>query len=85
MCMTESSVTGWTRDIEDALRAMGVEIGDEFTLTDAYRCVPLLSKLHPNNSNVEAKIRQQLQVLKDNGVLRFLDNNGNYQLLSWLE
>lgn len=83
--MADSSVTDWTRDMEDALRAMGLELGDEFKLTDAYRCAPLLSKLHPNNSNVEAKIRQQLQVLKHNGVLKFIDNNGNYQLLSWLE
>lgn len=85
MCMTDTSVTTWTRDVEDALRAMGLEVGDEFKLIDAYRCVPLLSKLHPNNSNVKAKIRQQLQVLKHNGVLRFLDNNGNYQLLRWLD
>jgi hypothetical protein len=82
--MTGTTITAWTRDVEDALQAMGLEVGDEFKLIDAYRCVPLLTKLHPNNSNVEAKIRQQLQVLKHNGVLRFLDNNGNYQLLKWL-
>ena len=83
--MTNTSVTTWTRDVEDALRAMGLEVGDEFELIDAYRCVPLLRHLPPNNSNVESKIRQQLQVLKHNGVLRFLDNNGNYQLLKWLD
>lgn len=36
----------------------------------------------PNNNNIEAKIRQQLQILRDEGFLTFVDNSGNYTLRS---
>ncbi|MBN1553947.1 MAG: HNH endonuclease [Phycisphaerae bacterium] len=34
----------------------------------------------PNNNHIEAKIRQQLQVLRDTGIISFLDNSGHYTL-----
>lgn len=34
----------------------------------------------PNNKNIEAKIRQQLQFLRDDGKITFLDNSGHYTL-----
>jgi hypothetical protein len=37
-----------------------------------------LMRLHPANRNVQAKIRQQLQVLRDLGHLDFL-GNGSYR------
>jgi type II restriction enzyme len=43
-----------------------------FTLADVYAAETALATLHPNNQNVRAKIRQQLQVLRDRGVLLFL-------------
>lgn len=33
-----------------------------------------------NNNNVEAKVRQQLQFLRDDGLLNFLDRRGTYTL-----
>ena len=33
---------------------------------------------HPNNNNIRAKIRQQLQQLRDRGIISFL-GNGRYQ------
>jgi len=44
---------------------------DEFTLRDVYGFKEILSSLHPNNNNVEAKIRQQLQRLRDKGFIEF--------------
>ncbi|MGZ5508690.1 MAG: hypothetical protein ACXWKH_20140, partial [Limisphaerales bacterium] len=41
----------------------------EFTNDDAYQLETHLSKLHPDNKNVRPKIRQQLQVLRDLGLL----------------
>jgi type II restriction enzyme len=38
-----------------------------------------LKALHPKNQNVRPKIRQQLQVLRDLGLLRF-GAKGNYYL-----
>jgi hypothetical protein len=37
------------------------------------------SKLHPNNTHVRDKIRQQLQVLRDLNLLDFL-GSGSYRL-----
>lgn len=34
----------------------------------------------PDNNHVEAKIRQQLQYLRNDGLINFLDNTGHYTL-----
>ena len=81
--MAEASVTNWTHDVVDVLRTIGLEVGDEFNLQDVYRSIPLLKKLHPQNNHIEAKLRQQLQVLKDLGVVEFINHNGEYRLLRW--
>ena len=67
---------GWTADILRTVR----EIGDkEFTLNDIYAREDELAGLHPLNKHVRPKIRQQLQVLRDKGVLEFL-GGGRYRL-----
>jgi type II restriction enzyme len=38
-----------------------------------------LAKLHPANRNIRPKIRQQLQVLRDMGLVEFL-GGGEYRL-----
>lgn len=67
---------GWTLDVLAAIRSLGK---DEFSLADAYSLEANLSKLHPENRHVRDKIRQQLQVLRDRGLLRFLAP-GRYRL-----
>lgn len=61
---------GWLNDILFVLSQIRSEI---FTLEDVYMFVPFLKKLHPNNNNIEAKIRQQLQILRDNEVIEFTE------------
>ena len=53
---------------------------NEFTLQDMYLYVDLLQKLHINNHNIKAKIRQQLQFLRDKGFIEFL-GRGHYKKL----
>jgi len=60
---------GWLNDILFVLSEIKSEV---ITLDDMYMFVPLLKKLHPSNNNTEAKIRQQLQILRDNGVVEFI-------------
>ena len=43
-----------------------------------YEFVKELSVKHPGNNNVEAKIRQQLQFLRDKGFIEFTAR-GNYK------
>ena len=49
-----------------------------FSLDDMYRFERVLSEKHPDNHNVKAKIRQQLQLLRDRDILAFL-KPGIYQ------
>jgi len=51
---------------------------DEFTLQDVYAFAGHLEKLHPANRHVRDKIRQQLQVLRDLGLVEFL-GDGRYR------
>ena len=64
-------------DVLGCVRAIGKV---EFTLDDIYAFERRLAALHKNNRNVRAKIRQQLQVLRDRGVLEFL-GRGRYLVL----
>ena len=74
---------GWGADVLSCVREMESETGDrEFTLHAFYsRFTESLSRSHPDNNNVEAKIRQQLQVLRDGGMLEFL-SRGRYHVIA---
>ncbi len=59
---------GWLLDIMRCIDRLGKK---EFILDDIYAFEGELSKLHPDNSHIKDKIRQQLQVLRDKGYLDF--------------
>ena len=71
---------GWGADILACVRTLEDENGKpEFTLKEFYRRFSeTLSAQHPENRHVEPKIRQQLQVLRDGGILEFL-GRGRYR------
>jgi len=50
---------------------------DEFYLEDVYGFEEKMKKLFPQNNNIKAKMRQQMQKLRDNGVLIFM-KRGHY-------
>jgi type II restriction enzyme len=58
------------------VRALG---RTEFSLPEVYAHADALARLHPKNAHVRDKIRQQLQVLRDLGLLEFL-GAGSYRL-----
>ena len=72
-----SSLTGWKLDVFNCLVNIQKQ---EFTLEEIYSFEKSLQKLHPENNNVKDKIRQQLQILRDIGLLEFL-GSGNYKKL----
>ena len=78
----ENAKGGWTADVLMCVRKMReMTNSDEFVLQDFYKAFEgYLGGLHPENRNVQPKIRQQLQILRDNGVLEFL-NGGHYKVL----
>jgi type II restriction enzyme len=65
---------GWTLEVRSVVQALGKM---EFTLADVYGHAGALAKRHPNNRHVRDKIRQQLQVLRDLGLVEFL-GRGSY-------
>ena len=72
----ETLKRGWVLDVLTALRSLSRA---KFTLSEAYNLENMLSVRHPENRHVRAKIRQQLQVLRDLGYLSFL-GHGAYRL-----
>jgi type II restriction enzyme len=56
-------------------------VGDVFTLKSVYALEEVLKKIRPNNTEIKAKIRQQMQVLKHHEMVEFVNNNGVYRLL----
>jgi type II restriction enzyme len=72
------SQRGWTVDVLNVIRKLRKA---EFSLHELYELEFDLKRAHPRNQNVRAKIRQQLQVLRDLGLLDF-SGQGNYALRS---
>jgi len=69
---------GWTLDVLNVVRKLGQR---EISLSQVYDFEESLQVIHPNNRNIRAKIRQQMQILRDLGLLAFEDR-GRYRVLS---
>jgi HKD family nuclease len=68
------NLLGWKKDIFDII----VQFPDNhFTLHDFEIYISHLKILHPQNNNIQAKIRQVLQQLRDLGLIKF-EGNGSY-------
>jgi len=66
---------GWTSDVIRCVDLIGTR---EFELSDCYKFESKLKDLHPENQNIKPKIRQQLQIMRDEGLIEFL-GNGRYR------
>lgn len=69
---------GWLFDVLNCVNAL---LDDAFSLDDIYKYENLLKNIHPQNNNIRDKIRQQLQLLRDRGIIEFIDNRGHYRRL----
>jgi type II restriction enzyme len=56
-------------DVVNVVRALGK---NQFSLAEVCARAETLARLHPGNRHVCDKIRQQLQVLRDLGFIKFL-------------
>lgn len=73
----------WTTAVLDCIDELAVQPGERFELADVYDFEERLAELYPENQHIRAKIRQQLQVLRDEGLIEFL-GNGEYRL-RWVD
>jgi type II restriction enzyme len=69
-------VKGWLVHVMRCIELLGKS---EFSLGDVYGFENELAHAYPGNQNIRAKIRQKLQVLRDNGYLEFI-GRGAYKL-----
>jgi hypothetical protein len=72
-----TSLSGWKLSVFNYLIRLQKT---EFKLSDLNQFIPALSVEYPNNNNIEAKIRQQLQELRDLGLIEFV-SKGEYKKL----
>ncbi len=68
---------GWLLDVLSCVERINAKT---FALAEVYGFENELSAKHPDNNNVRPKIRQQLQVLRDRGVVEFV-RPGEYRKL----
>ncbi len=66
---------GWLLDVLNCVNDIKKQ---EFDLNDVYLYAGMLSRKYPNNKHVKDKIRQQLQLLRDEGFIEFL-SPGHYR------
>lgn len=68
----------WDANKPNVLECVNAIEGQEFLLADMYAFEGKLQVMHPDNHNIRPKIRQQLQVLRDRGLLEFV-GRGRYR------
>jgi type II restriction enzyme len=73
--ISDISSRSWIIDVLNCVNKIQT---NEFLLSDIYSFQRILSLKHPNNNNIQAKIRQQLQILRDKGFIDFL-GQGRYR------
>ena len=71
------NLTGWKLEIFNCLESIE---NRTFGLNEAYEFEDVLSGKHPDNRNIKDKIRQQLQYLRDLGLIEFKER-GVYRKL----
>lgn len=55
------------------------DVGESFTLGDVDGFESHFSDLYPDNAHVRDKLRQILQHLRDEGTIKFVDNDRTYR------
>lgn len=71
-----SQSRGWILDVMNCIDKLCKK---EFSLDEIYVFEKKLAEKHPENCHVPAKIRQQLQILRDRGYIKFI-GRGKYEL-----
>lgn len=70
------NLRGWLNDTWSEIERIG---SPEFSLGELYESEASLRKKHPGNQHVRAKLRQQVQLLRDKGFLTFV-GGGRYRV-----
>lgn len=74
-----SDAKGWLLDIMKCVDEIKTDI---FNLDEIYRFEQKLKLKYPNNNFIKDKIRQQLQILRDKGIIEFV-GRGKYKKIKY--
>ena len=69
LVITNMNARGWLLDILSCIERIPT---NNFSLAQIYAFEGELSFKHPSNNNIQPKIRQQLQILRDKGIIEFV-------------
>jgi len=72
----KDNLRGWILDIMNCIESLDKQV---FSLQEIYTFEKDLKIIHPENKNIKAKIRQQLQFLRDKSYIDFIER-GKYRL-----
>lgn len=73
----KANMRGWMLDVLNCIERIE---STDFSLETMYSFEDKLQLMHPHNHHVKEKIRQQLQILRDHGLLEF-SGRGSYKKL----
>jgi len=73
----QKSLTGWKLEVFNCIHSIPKQ---EFSLNDINKFENHFKKIYPSNKHIKDKIRQQLQYLRDLGLIEFL-GYGKYKKL----
>lgn len=67
--------------VQDAANCLDLFLKKDqiFEISSAYKIEKVFKKLYPNNLHIRAKIRQCLQDLRDEGWVKFVNDDGIYR------
>lgn len=71
----KEAAKGWILDVMNCVDSINK---DSFTLDDIYGFEEKLKLKYPNNNFIKDTLRQQLQILRDKGIIEFI-SRGNYK------
>jgi type II restriction enzyme len=74
-----SDAKGWILDI---MKCVDEIKNDIYTLDEIYKFEQKLKLKYPNNNFIKDKIRQQLQILRDKGIIEFV-GRGQYKKIKY--
>ena len=69
---------GWKTEVYFVIGQV-CSLQEVFSLTDIYKYRDYFATQYPNNDHIEEKIRQTLQYLRNDGIIEFIDDKGNYK------
>jgi len=70
----------WASELEQLI-TQRYPCAQVFILAEIYEWEPHFRALYPENDHVQEKLRQTLQVLRESGVIEFVDDAGTYRRL----